>query len=469
MRELFKTRYFKFGLTLSISLIAVVLFFFLLNEFSTVHVAFGSLIKIVAPFLYGVIMAYLLRPVYDMMEYNTTKFLKWANVKSKKTIKTSAKIVSITVSIMLLIAVVAALFMMVIPQLMTSIYDLIVNLPKNAVKLINWIESLPFVNDQLKGFATEYIDNMVNNLDKWMSGSVIPYLKDMALKISAGLVGAASFVLDVLIGLIVCVYILLGKKVFSAQAKKAAYAIFEKDTANTLINGVRFADNVFTSFISGNIVDAVIIGFLTFLVMSVFNWPFALLISTIVGVTNLIPFFGPFIGGAIGAILILPDRPATALYFLIFILILQQVDGNVIKPKILGQSVNLSSFWILFAIIVGGGMFGLVGIILGVPVFTIIYTFITWLLDKRLSRKNLSLKSVDYSRVDYYDFDKGEFVYLPSNLYEERRNKKRTQKKAMREYFKKKKEEFSVDDDDEPVADAYETASVESTDEGKNN
>lgn len=437
MRELIKTKYFKWGLTAGITMIAVVLVFFLLDKAATVHGALGSFMDILAPFIYGLVMAYLLRPVYNGCHYRLVKLFKKTKMSSENAADVLARIISVTVSVLLLLVIIFALFMMVIPQLMSSIYELVVSIPGNAVKLLNWVQNLNFVNDTVKSFVTNRIDVFVDGMDEWMTDTAMPYLKDLALKISEGIMGAASFLFDFIIGIVVCVYVLLSKTTFAAQAKKLSYSLFEKDTANTIINGMRYVDKVFNGFVSGNIIDALIIGGATFIVMNIFNWPFALLISTIVGVTNLIPFFGPFIGGAAGAVLLCGEKPMTAVYFLIFILILQQMDGNVIKPKVLGQKVDLASFWILFSIVVGGGLFGFIGMLLGVPVFTIIYTFVSWLVDRRLTKKNLSNNTADYADVDCYDFEKGEFKFLPENLIEERKNEKRADKQKRREERKK--------------------------------
>lgn len=433
MRELIKSRYFKWGLTLCLSLVGAIVIFLILDKFSTVHGALGTLMNILAPFIYGAVMAYLLRPVYNGCYLRTDKLLKYFKIKSERAVDVISRIVSVALSMTLLFVAIFGLVMSVIPQFVSSLYDIVVSMPGTAVKFMDWIQGIDFVDENVKRLITDSIDNMIGNVDDWIKFTVIPYLKEVALKVSAGIVGAASFVFDIFVGFVVCIYILLSKSTFSAQAKKISFSVFEKDTANTIINGARYVDKVFNGFISGNIIDALIVGAITFVVMSLFNFPFELLISVLVAVTNLIPFFGPFIGGAVGAVLLLTVNPMDALYFIIFVLILQQLDGNVIKPKILSDAVDLSSFWILFSIVVGGGLFGFAGMILGVPVFTVIYAFISWAIDKRLSKKNLPEETESYADVDYYDFDKGEFVFLPENLVEERKEEKRQERRKRKE------------------------------------
>lgn len=433
MRELIKSRYFKWGMTICLSLVGAVVIYLILDKFSAVHGAIGSIFGILSPFIYGVVMAYLLRPVYNGCYYRIEKGMKRLNVKSERRIWITSSVVSVTLSMLLLFVILAGLFVTVIPQFLTSLYEIITRLPSEALRFIDWVQGIDFVDPRVKKLITNTTDTLMGNIDEWMSDTLVPYVKEMALKVSVGLVGAASFLFDLVVGFIVCVYVLLSKNNFSAQAKKISYSIFEKDTANTVINGARYVDKVFNGFISGNIIDAACVAGITFVAMHLFGWPFELLISVIIGVTNLIPFFGPFIGGAIAAVLILTEEPMNALYFLLFILALQQVDGNILKPKILGDSTDLPSFWILFAIIVGGGLFGFVGMILGVPVFTVIYSFIRWILERRLSKKNLPKETQCYENVDYYDYDKGEFVFLPDNLIEDRKETKKKERQKRKE------------------------------------
>lgn len=433
MRELIKTKYFKWGLTLCLSLLGVVVLYLMLSKFSAVHGALGALMGILSPFIYGIVMAYLLRPVYNGCHEIAEKMLTNMEIKSQKVINMISTIVSVVISMVLLIAVLTGLVIMVLPQLITSMYEIIVSLPDTAVRMMAWINTIDFITPEMKAVFVEQFENAMGDIDDWISKTIVPYLKEVALTVSVGLVGAASFVFDFVVGLIVCVYILLSKTLFAAQSKKLAFSFFEKDTANTIINGARYVDRVFNGFVSGNIVDSVLVGVITFVVMNIFNWEFALVISALIAITNLIPFFGPFIGGAIAAVLLITVDPMDALYFIIFMLILQQIEGNIIKPRILSETIDLSSFWILFAIIVGGGMFGFVGMILGVPVFTVIFKFISWLIDRRLNRKNLPVETGSYTNVDHYDFDKGEFIFLPENIAEERRELKREEKRRRKE------------------------------------
>ena len=214
--------------------------------------------------------------------------------------------------------------------------------------------------------------------------------------------GLVVFIFKLIIGIILSVYLLFNKETHGAQAKKVAYSLFSEERANNLINNTRFAHRTFGGFISGKIVDSLIIGILCFIGTTVMQTPYALLISVIVGVTNIIPFFGPYLGAIPSGFIILMINPVKCLWFLIFILILQQIDGNIIGPKILGDSTGLSSFWVIFAITLFGGIFGVVGWFLGVPIFAIIYAAVKTFIDTRLERKKLPSDTLYYIGSDYH-------------------------------------------------------------------
>ena len=209
--------------------------------------------------------------------------------------------------------------------------------------------------------------------------------------------------MDAVIGLIVMVYLLNMKDKLLTQAKMIIYGVFPMKIANKVIEEARYVHSVFGGFIIGKLLDSLIIGLLCFVVMSVAGMPYVLLVSVIVGVTNIIPFFGPFIGAVPSAFLILMDDPMMCLYFLILILLLQQFDGNILGPKILGDSTGLSSFWVLFAILLFGGLFGFVGMIVGVPTFAVFYRLVTELVTYLLGKRQLSMDIDQYKSLDYID------------------------------------------------------------------
>jgi len=236
----------------------------------------------------------------------------------------------------------------------------------------------------------------------------MPGLGVIMQKISSRVILTLKTLLNLIIGVIVCVYFLNGKDKFKAQIKKVITALFRRDTANEIFEFGNYAHHAFGGFITGKIIDSIIIGVICFISMSIFRLPYPLLISVIVGVTNIIPFFGPFIGAVPSALIILMVSPIQALYFLILVIILQQLDGNIIGPAILGNSTGLSSFWVLFSIVIFGGLFGPVGMIIGVPVFAVIYYYAGKWIRKRLRNKGLEDRTEEYEEYNEYDFGRKE-------------------------------------------------------------
>ena len=210
-------------------------------------------------------------------------------------------------------------------------------------------------------------------------------------------------VYNLVIGIIVSVYILSDSETFAANAKRILYSLLTPEAAKKLLEGLDFTDRTFVGFLNGKLLDSAIIGLICYIVCAILNMPYALLVSVMVGVTNIIPFFGPFIGAVPSAIVILMVSPVKCLIFIIFVIILQQVDGNIIGPKILGSSVGINGFWVMFSIILGAGLFSFWGMLLGVPVFVVIYTAINNAIDRKLRRSDLPHRTDDYKNLEYID------------------------------------------------------------------
>ena len=244
-------------------------------------------------------------------------------------------------------------------------------------------------------------------------------MPDGNIKVAASLsvINILKGLWDFIIGFVISIYVLASKEKFAGQAKKMAYAFFEQKSANRLIKSFRFTHNTFIGFIGGKIVDSFIIGCLCFIGTTLLQTPYAALVSVIVGVTNIIPFFGPYLGAIPSAILILvvdPMHPLNCVYFVLFILVLQQFDGNFLGPKILGNSTGLTGFWVIFAITVFGGLFGILGMIVGVPIFAVIYAAIKAVVNTFLRKKDLPVETVKYSYLK--NIDEEGFHQLDSRL-----------------------------------------------------
>ena len=239
----------------------------------------------------------------------------------------------------------------------------------------------------------------------------MPTVNSFILSASKGVLGMLKSLYNLIIGLIISLYILSGKEKFASQAKKICYALFDRPAANQVIRACRFTNKTFIGFLGGKIIDSAIIGVLCFFGTSILKIPYAVLISVIVGVTNIIPFFGPYIGAIPSALLVLMINPGKCIPFILFVLALQQLDGNVIGPKILGESTGLSGFWVIFSITFFGGLWGVAGMVVGVPLFAVLYAGISYMINRFLAQKALSTNTLDYEKLDYIDEEK-EYVPL---------------------------------------------------------
>jgi predicted PurR-regulated permease PerM len=272
-------------------------------------------------------------------------------------------------------------------------------LPKSIQKASDFLQETLHSYPELESMATQVYQEAVNWITAWIKTDMLPQLTN----VMNGLLGTLTVAKNLLIGLIVAVYILNSKEKFSAQGKKLLYCCVPAHRANVILDNVRFTNQVFGGFISGKLLDSLIIGVLCFLGMLALQMPYAMLISVIIGVTNIIPFFGPFIGAIPTGLLILMISPIKALYFVIFVVVLQQFDGNILGPKILSSSTGLSSFWVMFAILVAGGLFGFAGMVLGVPVFAVLYSIIAGAVNHSLRKKGLPDTTAAYYDLQHIE------------------------------------------------------------------
>lgn len=399
MKFRWEKKYLYWGITGFLVIVSCILFFMMLNRIDIVGGAVSVMIGILMPFILGFVFAYLLNPVMDFMEK------KWfiplfQKAKSEK-LKKAPRVLSITLTIIFALAVVTGLVGMVLPQLIDSIVHIVNNLPTYFGNLENWVIELVSSNDGLEEMLAAQFEDWSVTITDWAKNNLLPQLNSIVGGITNGVIGVLVSLKNIFIGIIISIYILASKELFFAQSKKLTYAVFPIKLANSIIKITRRSDNVFGGFIIGKIIDSAIIGVICFVGMSILGMPFPLLISVIIGVTNIIPFFGPFIGAVPSGLLILMIDPLKCLYFGIFILALQQFDGNILGPKILGNSTGLSAFWVMFAILIGGGMFGFVGMLIGVPAFAVIYSILTELANARLARRELPTSTEKYRAIDH--------------------------------------------------------------------
>ena len=394
--------YICWGVTALAVLLLLVAAVFVVMRWSLVAALGAKIAHILAPVIYGAVFAYLLNPVYNRVQAVVMKLTKDI-IPDETGRKRLGGFLGTLASLCLLIAVVVGLISMLIPQLISSIRGVMETLPSSNNNLEIWLEKVLADNPDLEQQVMQHYGAAADYLQNWLTNVVVPNIYRIIGSVSSGVVLVVQAVFDILIGLIVMVYLLNMKEKLLAQAKMIIYGVFPLKIANKVIEEGRYVHQVFGGFIIGKLLDSLIIGLICFVLLGFANMPYVLLVSVIVGVTNVIPFFGPFIGAIPSAFLILLSDPMKCLYFLIFVLLLQQFDGNILGPKILGDSTGLSSFWVLFSILLFGGLMGFVGMIIGVPTFAVIYRLVTEFTTWRLGKKALSGNIDEYGSLNYID------------------------------------------------------------------
>ena len=348
-----------------------IIFFFLIYRFDGFGDAISTLTGILMPFIYGAVIAYLLKPVCNTIEAFLRRFIP-------EKMKGLINALSVTFTILFGLLLIYALCMMIIPQLITSVTTLYYTAQANITKFMYWANHLEFIekNEQIMELLNSAYAALNTNLDTWIKNTLLPSMQNILSGAALGVLNVVVVLKNLIIGIIVAVYMLASRKRFVQQGKMVLYSMVKPRWASLITEEVKYADKMFGGFINGKILDSAIIGLLCYIGCLIFKFPSALLVSVIIGVTNVIPFFGPFIGAIPATLLILIQNPIKALWFVLFVLVLQQLDGNIIGPKILGNTTGLSSFWVLFAILLFGGLWGFAGMIIGVPLFAVIYDVI---------------------------------------------------------------------------------------------
>ncbi len=374
----------------------VILFYFVVTQYALVLNWLQVILSIASPILMGLVIAYILSPVFNLFQKKIYNSFVTKTLKKEKLYKNSKRISTLITMFIALVAVVG-LFSVIIPEIWSTVLVLIDTVPDRVqYDLIPMINAIFEQYPDLAGDLTTWLDTLYASVGDVVNEYVLPQVTSILGTVTEGAVTITRVAINTVVAISVCVYVLYSKDMFLAQFRKLSYALFKPENAKLLIEKVGVAHKIFSGFIVGKIIDSIIIGTICFIFTSIVNMPYALLVSVIVGVTNVIPYFGPFIGAIPSAFLILLVDPMQCFYFLIFILVLQQVDGNIIGPKILGDTTGISSFWVLVSILVGGGLFGFWGMVLGVPTFAVIYYFIKEYAESRLKRKNLSSQTSDY-------------------------------------------------------------------------
>ncbi|MCC8029584.1 MAG: AI-2E family transporter [Lachnospiraceae bacterium] len=438
--------YLAVALTAVLVIFVSLLLFFFLFRFDGFSNGVGSILNSLQGIIIGLILAYLLNPVMKFFErgirrrlsaresrvrqrsrthtrepaqtqgrmqmqepaqdqtiHDRTQAQDWAHtrIRTRKRDRT-VRGLAVACTMVVFLAVVVVLLMMIVPQLVVSIQELISTMSEKLEALTDWINRL-MRNTRLAGQMENLAEQIFEWIEEWLQTNIQNRGGEIMTALYEGVYSAVKLVFNIFVGLIVAVYVLMTKERFVGQSKKLVYAIFKPRTGNAVMEVLHRANEVFGGFFIGKIIDSLIIGCICFTAMYIMKLPYAVLVSVIIGVTNIIPVFGPFIGAIPSVILIFLVNPIQALYFLILIVVLQQVDGNIIGPKILGNSTGLSPFWVMFAILLFGGSFSVAGMIFGVPVFALIYYIIKRVAEYFLGRKHLPRDTMAYVRLERVD------------------------------------------------------------------
>ena len=387
----------RWGLAIFVTVCAILLFYDTLFG-RRVLPAFGSQLSgALQPVLIGGVLAYLLAPVIDFIE--TLLFssrLKKAHAEGRM-ISRGGRAVSLVVTWAIIGLLCYLLGHVLVPQLYQSVVQLISSVESYYNTISGWVEHLLESNPTVEVWVAAQMDKFYETATEWLRNEVFTRTQMLMVALSGGVVSTVNFLKNLLVGAIVSVYFMATKELCAAHARKLTYSLFSRERVYWIFRGAAKADRIFSGFVRGKLLDSLIIGILCFVGCSLLNMPYTPLVSVIVGVTNVIPFFGPFLGAIPSFFLILLVNPIQSLYFLLFVLALQQLDGNVIGPKILGDSTGLSSLWVIIAILVGGSFFGVAGMFFGVPVCACLYSLVAFLVDRRLAEKDLPVETAHYT------------------------------------------------------------------------
>lgn len=426
-------KYLYWGITAFLVICASICFYYLLFHSHNLWSGVRSFFTIIMPIVDGFVLAYLLSPLLNGVEKRIVYpcYTLITNVERKNASKKAKEMlrkVGIVITVFIAFLLMYIFFSILIPQLIYSIQSIIQQFPTYLENLNDWIVKIFVNNPQLEITVNDLFVRYSAKVEEWLAYHVVPQANSLIKMISTGLIGsvigAAKAMWNLVIGFIISIYLLNSKETFAGQGKKIIYAFFSTETANVFVSNVRFIHRTFIDFIGGKIIDSIIIGIICYFATNLIGTPYPMLISVIVGVTNIIPFFGPFIGAIPSALLILMVDPLQCLYFVIFVFLLQQFDGNILGPKILGESTGLSSFWVIFSITLFSGLFGVFGMIIGVPVFAVIYAGIRAVIHSRLEEKSLPVDTSNYVSVRTIE-EGGTF-----ETYEPRKRKKKRNQEA---------------------------------------
>ena len=409
------SQYIGWGVTAFAVIAAGVLFYFGIDYMGKLIDALGKLLSILSPFIWGLVISYLLIPSMTLYERKLFKPLVLRINKTKPRLKTGTKlprVLALILAEIVMLLLITALFYLIVPQVYDSISAIITNSPSYFDSAYSAIDNLLKDYPEIEQYATKIFGNLTDALTKWTTNTLLPSMESVVTNITSGVFYVLKGLYNVVIGIIVSVYILYNKEPFIAHYRKILYSIFSPARAKRIMSALRFADKTFMGFISGKLLDSAIIGVLCYIGCVILKMPYALLIGIIISFTALIPIFGAFIGCVLGCLLIFMVSPKQAILFILVFLILQQIEGNLIYPHVVGSSVGLPSIWVLAAVTIGGNLLGIVGMLIFIPLVSVLYTLFREYVYLRLKKQHI--KKVTKTEVEEYtqeEIDKMKELY----------------------------------------------------------
>ena len=394
--------YVKIGLTIFLTFACCIFFFFVLYRYSAIKALIGKFLSAGASVIIGLVLAYLLNPVMSYLEKVFAKLLP-KRIRAEEKRKRYARVLGIAGSIVLLIAILAILIAALVPSLLDSIQSLMLTLPGDISNFTEALENRDFGNEELNEYIANAIESATGWVENYATTELMPLIQTYISQITSGMLAIVTGIVNFIIGIIIAVYVMMTQEKMIGQFKKTVYAVCRPRIGNLVMEILRETDRMFGGFFRGKLLDSLIIGIVCYIGCLILKMPNSFLIAVVIGVTNIIPFFGPFIGAIPCVFLVLVQYPVKAVYLGIFILGLQQLDGNIIGPKILGDSTGLSSFWVMVAILIGGGMFGFPGMVMGVPVVGVLQYLVRRIANYLLEKNKMPTETDEYylaKRVD---------------------------------------------------------------------
>jgi len=393
-------KYLYWGMTAFVVILCSIAAFTAMSNWGRISGFIGQIFRILQPVISGLIIAYLLTPVVAFFERGLHGFGHRVFPKNNRRARLTARILGMLLTFLLALLLIAVLLTWLLPELYRSAEFLVGRMPDYVTGMITFIgevlESMPDLED----IITNTLGDIGSAFSQWIQDVMMANIETVISGISSGVFGVFRSIYNFLIGLVFSIYLIYNRELFSAQFKKILYSLMKPERVKSLLGGAAFVDRSFGGFLRGKILDSAIIGVICFIFMLIFRMPYSPLISVIIGVTNIIPFFGPFIGAIPSAFLIFMESPLQCLFFVIFIILLQQIDGNILGPRILSNTTGLNGFWVMFSIIVGGGLFGFWGMFLGVPAFTVIYAAVKHVIARLLARRSMATDTAAYMGED---------------------------------------------------------------------